>query len=199
MKKLFLFLIAFFSIAVVLPSAVFAIDLGGDLVGEAAVRGGYSGRTNETTLAETVGQVIKAVLSLVGIIFTALMVYAGFLWMTARGDEGMVEKSKHVLSAAIIGLIITLGSYSITAFILPRVLEKTTGDAGADPGLGGPEAPCCEVCLINSGLDAEDACRRSIIFSSDRETDTQACQNLCRFDDQSSCNYLGKIPRGQCN
>ena len=198
MKRFLFFFACLFTLTIV-PTAVFALDLGGSLAGEAAVKAGYSARTTETTFAETLGSVIQVALSFVGIIFTALMVYAGFLWMTARGDENMVEKSKKTLTTAVVGLVITLGSYSITAFVLPRVLERTTGDGGADNGLGGPEAPCCEVCTANSNINADDACIRTIIFSSDRQTDAQACQALCGPNGDKTCDYLGRIPRGQCN
>lgn len=68
--------------------------------------------------AETVaGTVIKAVLSVTGLIFLILMVYAGILWMTARGDESIVEKSKDTIQAALIGLALTVSAYAITVFI----------------------------------------------------------------------------------
>ncbi len=108
-------------------SSVYALDLGGKMTKEAAKGAGYSSATNKFTLAETAGTVVKAVLSLIGIIFLALMVYAGFLWMNARGDEAEIEKSKEIIKAAIIGLIITTAAYSITAFVLPIILERTAG------------------------------------------------------------------------
>ena len=68
--------------------------------------------------AETIaGTVIKAVLSVTGLIFLILMVYAGILWMTARGDETIVEKSKDTIQAALIGLALTVSAYAITVFI----------------------------------------------------------------------------------
>ena len=82
-----------------------------------------------------VGQVIKAILSVVGLIFLVLMVYAGMLWMTARGDEGKVEKSKEIITAAIIGLAITVSAYAITVFVVSRFSE--TEIIPASPAAGG--------------------------------------------------------------
>lgn len=64
--------------------------------------------------------VIKAILSITGLIFLILMVYAGMLWMTARGDEGQVDKAKEIIQAAIIGLAVTVSAYAITVFVTSR-------------------------------------------------------------------------------
>jgi hypothetical protein len=73
--------------------------------------------TGDTDIASKVGKLIGVVLSFVGVIFFILVIYGGFLWMTARGDSGQVEKAKDLLYAAAIGLIIVLSAYAITAFI----------------------------------------------------------------------------------
>ncbi len=106
---------------------VAAIDLGIGDVQSAAKEAGYDQGTDETTFAKTLGTVVQAALSLVGIIFLSLTVYAGFLWMTASGEEEQVKKAKTILRQSIIGLIITVGAYSITAFVLPVILARTTG------------------------------------------------------------------------
>ena len=71
-------------------------------------------------LSAVVGNIIKTVLSLVGIIFLVLTVYAGFLWMTARGDDEQVNKAKEIIKSSIMGLFITVSSYAITVFITSR-------------------------------------------------------------------------------
>lgn len=77
--------------------------------------------------AATAGRVINAGLSVVGIVFLVLMLYGGYLWMTARGKEERLEKAKNTLEAAIIGLIIALAAYGITYFVVSRIIESTTG------------------------------------------------------------------------
>jgi hypothetical protein len=104
---------------------VFAQNLGIDMAGRAAGQAGYSDVT-ETSFAETLGSVVKGALSFVGVIFLILMIYAGYLWMTARGDEGQVDKATDMIRTAIIGFIITMGAYSITAFVVPLILSRTT-------------------------------------------------------------------------
>ncbi len=134
-----------------------AIDLGGNLARGAATQAGYSGATNDTTLAATIGSVIKVALSFVGTIFLVLTIYAGFIWMNAKGDSSDVEKAQGILRTAVIGLIITVGSYSITNFIVPRIVEKTAGGQPAGGGAAQQNGPalvgCCEVCRPGNNVD----------------------------------------------
>ncbi len=64
-----------------------------------------------------IGSIIEIVLSFIGVIFLLLMIYAGINWMTSSGNEEKVKKSKELITNAIIGLIIVLAAYAITAFI----------------------------------------------------------------------------------
>jgi hypothetical protein len=73
----------------------------------------YSQSTNQLTLAATLGTIVQVVLSLLGIVFIILIIYAGIIWMTAEGDEAKVEKAQKILRNSIIGLLITLSSWAI--------------------------------------------------------------------------------------
>lgn len=79
----------------------------------------------DTTLSETVGKIIRIALTFVGTIFLALTVYAGFLWMTAGGNEETVTKATGILKMATIGLIIVLAAYSLTLFVLYALTRAT--------------------------------------------------------------------------
>jgi len=88
----------------------------------------------ETGLAATplpilIARIIRIFLSVLGIIAVVLIIYGGFLWMTAGGDEDKVKKAKTVLRNTVIGLVIIFSSYAITTFILNALLRAT--------GLGG--------------------------------------------------------------
>lgn len=85
--------------------------------------------------ASILGNVVGAGLSLVGLFFFVLMIYAGFLWMWARGNEEQSKKALKTIIAAIVGLIIVLASYAITDFVL--------NSAGG--GNSAPAAPVEEV------------------------------------------------------
>lgn len=66
----------------------------------------------------TAAVVIRAVLGIIGIVFTVLMIYAGVLWMTAAGNEDQVTKAKQTISRSAIGLLIILLSYALTIFVV---------------------------------------------------------------------------------
>ena len=72
-------------------------------------------------LETTLGRVIKAALSLVGTVFLILTVYAGILWMTARGKEEQVEDAVKIIKASIIGLFVVMSAYAITYFITSKL------------------------------------------------------------------------------
>ena len=78
---------------------------------------GLANAQSETGLSTITGAVVGAVLALVGVIFLALMVYAGYNWMTARGEEEKVEKAKDTITRALIGIIIVVGAYAIWRFV----------------------------------------------------------------------------------
>lgn len=68
-----------------------------------------------------VGKVIQIGLSLLGILFFLLVLYAGFIWMEARGNTEEVEKAKAIIEGAIIGLVIVSAAYAITNFVFTSI------------------------------------------------------------------------------
>ncbi len=64
------------------------------------------------------GVIITVVLSLVGVIFMALLIFGGITWMTAGGNEQRVDKAKSTITRAIIGLAVVLLAYAISIFIV---------------------------------------------------------------------------------
>lgn len=79
----------------------------------------------QTDLALIIGNIIRAALSLTGTIFLVLIIYAGFVWMTAGGNEEKIRKAKLIIQSAVIGLIIILSSYSITEFVIGSLTQAT--------------------------------------------------------------------------
>lgn len=73
-----------------------------------------------------VARYINIFLQLVGAILVALLVYGGFLWMTAGGDQEKVKKATSTIKNAIIGLIIIVLAWSLSRFILTRLITATS-------------------------------------------------------------------------
>ncbi|MCX6797943.1 MAG: pilin [Candidatus Falkowbacteria bacterium] len=76
-----------------------------------------AGGSNDT-IEPLIQNAINIVLSLLGIIFVAFIIYGGWAWFSARGNEQKLDKAKDTLTQAIIGLLIVLGSYAISYFVL---------------------------------------------------------------------------------
>lgn len=124
MKNLSLKATAWLSVlpTLLLPAAAMAqlSDAQTDLaeVGEAI---GTDATTND--LPTLIGNIISALLSVLGIIFVVLVVYAGFLYLTAAGDDTKVKKAKTLLTQSIIGLVIIVAAYAISAFVIDALVE----------------------------------------------------------------------------
>lgn len=65
-----------------------------------------------------IGYVIRAALSLIGTVLVVLLVYAGFLWMTAGGNSEQIDRAKGLIKNSVIGLLIIFAAYSITIAIV---------------------------------------------------------------------------------
>lgn len=70
-----------------------------------------------TDIPTMIGKIVGAILAFVGTIFFILIIYAGLRWMLARGNEQEVQKAKDIIEASVIGLIIVLSAYAITAYV----------------------------------------------------------------------------------
>ena len=94
--------------------------------------GGDSGAGYDTDqdITAVVGLIIKVVLGLMGVIFLLLTIYAGITWMTAAGDSKKVDKAKGILGTAVIGLVIVLAAYSISAFVINQLEYATDETSG---------------------------------------------------------------------
>lgn len=85
---------------------------------------GQAGFAN-ADLEDVIGSIISALLGFLGIIFLLIIIYAGFLWMTAGGNTDQIAKAKKWLINGVIGLIILLAAYAIVNFVIGAL-----GDAG---------------------------------------------------------------------
>jgi hypothetical protein len=74
-----------------------------------------------------IAEIIQIALSGIGIIFTILIIRAGYWFITANGEQDKIEKAKTTMQGAIIGLGIVLAAYSITNFVAKRMQNITTG------------------------------------------------------------------------
>ena len=123
-------------------SAVYGAGLG-DAAGLLTDAGTSANLSNKSDIGSTIKVIVGAILALVGTIFLIMMVYAGFLWITAAGNSEQAEKGKTIIAQSVIGLIITLAAFAITNFVGNKLAQpgtQDTGSAGTDAQGG-----CCVV------------------------------------------------------
>jgi hypothetical protein len=112
---------------VLLPSVAMAANVFTDAKDKAnsvATGAGINQGTQDPTVI--IGKIVNVILSLLGVIFLLLVLYAGFLWMTAAGDEKKVGQAKNILSQAVVGLIIIVAGYAISNFVLDSLVKVTS-------------------------------------------------------------------------
>lgn len=83
------------------------------------------GDENPKNVMLIIADIIKLLLSFLGIIFLSLIIYGGFLWMTAGGTPDKIVKAKAIIINGVIGMAIILSSYAITSFVLDSIIKVT--------------------------------------------------------------------------
>jgi len=88
----------------------------------------FAGQTNLGTkpIGQVIAEIVRIFLSVLGSIAVILLLYAGFLWMTAGGEEDKIEKAKKLIYNGVVGLVIILSAYTISYFVFGSLLSATT-------------------------------------------------------------------------
>lgn len=69
-------------------------------------------------LESTVIKIVQWVLGFLGLIAVIIILYGGFIWMTAAGNEDKVATAKKIIGAAVVGLIVILLAWAIVTFVI---------------------------------------------------------------------------------
>lgn len=101
------------------PALALKISLGG--LDQTASNAGYE----KKDITDFTGSALGIILSSIGILFLLLMLYGGFMWMTAQGNMDQVSRARKLIIAGVIGLIIIVMAFAVTAF-LGDTLSRTT-------------------------------------------------------------------------
>ena len=76
-------------------------------------------------LIGTIARIINILLGFLGVLAVILVLWGGFKWMTAAGEESKIEEAKKLMGGGVIGLIIILAAYAITAFVVNQLTQAT--------------------------------------------------------------------------
>lgn len=131
-KRLFYILIFFLYFFLVGTGVVFAEETGQQKLlnglNTTAERANLSDKNGNAPAALPLlfGQMISLILSFLGVIFLALIIYGGNLWMSSAGNDEAITKAKNIMASAVIGLLIIFAAYAITS-VLSRIVAEKAG------------------------------------------------------------------------
>lgn len=121
-------------------NAQYGVDYGGgypDLVdslgdGEDIFGLGYVGELGLSSgegidLHTMIVNILRYLLTFIGIIAIVIVMLAGLKWMASGGDAEKVGQAKSMLVGSFIGLIIIMAAYSITNFVISSVSGALAG------------------------------------------------------------------------
>lgn len=151
---------ALFLLFLILPATVNAASLCDDIAGKtkgffscgqetttftefqggltAPEAGGYSkGLTQTTNVRDYIKNIVNFALGFLGILAVVIIIYGGFLYVTAAGNDEKAGKGKKAVTYAITGLLIIMGSFAIVNTVLQAPTGKEGGQLnGSAPGSG---------------------------------------------------------------
>ena len=118
-------------------SALFALPLLVASSVSAAPEGGYFGGSDPRDFADTAGlgngnlpdtiaRLIQVFIGFLGIVAVCIILFGGFKWMTAAGNEEKVGEAKRLIISGIIGMAIIFSSYAIATFVLDQLSNALT-------------------------------------------------------------------------
>ncbi len=199
LKKIGLPLVVFLAVFLLVKAGFAAdtVDVGIDTVGNNLVIGSNSP-------VQTIIKIIQVLLGLLGLVAVVIIMYGGFLWTTSGGSEEKINTAKKLLRNAVIGIIIILSSWGITAYILSVLTGATgsnnyspTAENGRSQNLSLGTMGSCSIESVFPAPEATDVARNSSILITIKEAlqlDT-ICINKnskapCACDNTPNCNYI---------
>jgi len=82
--------------------------------------------------------IINMALGLLGLFFVILIMYGGFTWMTAQGDDKKVQKAKDIIKNSIYGIAIVLLAAVIANVVFEIIIRLASGEEDIlNSGAGG--------------------------------------------------------------
>jgi len=104
----------YFTVALMLPKVVFSADYSTTTLKSKA----FNDLSKISSIDILMSRGINAMIMFMGSIALALIIYAGFLWMTAGGNESKIEKARTIMVWTMLGTVAIGASYAFIRFII---------------------------------------------------------------------------------
>jgi len=135
---------------------------------------------------ETVAKVVNVILGFLGIIAVVLILIAGFLWMTAAGNEEKIATAKKLMSAGVIGLVIVLAAFGIARFVIRAMIDATgASEETSTSQVNQNQTQTASNSGQNKQLNSQSSGNRSLPMSNNTDSAGQALNggnNVIRID-----------------
>lgn len=79
----------------------------------------------QNSLTGTIQGIISVLLGFLGILAVLLVLWGGFIWMTAAGDDAKIDKAKKLIVSGIIGIVIIFSAWAIANFVITQLANAT--------------------------------------------------------------------------
>lgn len=107
-------------IALIPPAAAQQKDFANAMLNEINASTLPTAGEDAANLDPIIARLINVFLSVFGIIFLSIILYAGYIWMKANGREDEIDRAKKMIQSGIIGLGLTLTAYVISYFVVTQ-------------------------------------------------------------------------------
>lgn len=102
---------------------------------------------SQADLKTTIVNIIRILLGFLGLVAVIFILYGGYVYLTAGGNEEKVTKARKILINATIGLVIILSAFAITTFIFNSITGALNNTSGGNNNNNGNLPPGGETSL----------------------------------------------------
>jgi len=74
--------------------------------------------------------IVRYIMTFLGIIAVVIILYGGFKWMTAAGNEDQIGDAKKIIIAGAIGLVVILAAFAIITFVVGMTNSALNSEIG---------------------------------------------------------------------
>ncbi len=130
-----------------------------------------------------IANIIKGLLTLLGIVFVLLLIYGGYFYLTAMGSPEKAGKGKNTIIAAVIGLVIIFSAYTVTYFITTQI--ESPGTTATQPAFN----PDCEGGTNVSTYRSETCCQYR--YQRYSQIEAFCCESYSNYCNSNGCSAAG--------
>lgn len=81
-----------------------------------------SGKSGQAALKDIFNAAVQIVMGFLGMIAVGIILFAGFKWMTAGGNDDAVEGAQKMLIQGVVGLVIIVAAYLIAQVVIDIIV-----------------------------------------------------------------------------